>query len=133
MDRNGIERRMGAHSFGRLLGDWRPPDGKRLAGALAERIRLLVLDGRVPLQTRVPAERELAVALSVSRTTVATAYDSLRAAGVLHSRRGAGSWTRLPAGPAGDASSGPFSPHGDNTRHDLAHAALSAPAEALRN
>jgi DNA-binding transcriptional MocR family regulator len=132
MDRNGIERRIGAHSFGRLLGDWRPPDGRGLADALAERIRLLVLDGRLPLQTRVPAERELAVALAVSRTTVATAYDTLRQLGALHSRRGAGSWTRLPAGSPRQASTSPFSPHGDTTLHDLAHAALPAPPDALR-
>jgi DNA-binding transcriptional MocR family regulator len=132
VDHNGIERRIGAHSFGRLLGDWRPPNGKRLAVALGERIRLLVLDGRLPLQTRLPAERELAEALAVSRTTVATAYDALREAGVLHSRRGAGSWTQLPAGPSGDATASPFSPHGDSTLHDLAHAALPAPATTLR-
>ncbi|TQM15463.1 PLP-dependent aminotransferase family protein [Pseudonocardia kunmingensis] len=132
MDRNGIERRIGAPSFGRLLGDWRPPDGRGLAEALAERIRLLVLDGRLPLQTRVPAERELAVALAVSRTTVATAYDTLRQLGALHSRRGAGSWTRLPAGPSREASTSPFSPHGDSALHDLAHAALPAPSDALR-
>jgi DNA-binding transcriptional MocR family regulator len=132
VDRGGVERRVGARSFGRLLGDWRPPDGKRLASALAERIRLLVLDGRLPLQTRVPAERELATALQVSRTTVATAYDVLREGGVLRSRRGAGSWTRLPAGPPGDATASPFSPHGDSTLYDLAHAALPAPSAPLR-
>jgi DNA-binding transcriptional MocR family regulator len=133
VDRNGIERRIGAQSFARLLGDWRPPNGKRLAMALAERVRLLVLDGRLPLQTRLPAERELAEALAISRTTVATAYDVLRAAGVLRSRRGAGSWTQLPAGsPDDDAGASPFAPHGDITLHDLAHAALPAPSAALR-
>ncbi|MYV56372.1 winged helix-turn-helix domain-containing protein, partial [Streptomyces sp. SID3212] len=66
--------------------------------ALAEGIRLLVLEGRVPVAARLPAERELAVALSVSRTTVAAAYEALRAEGFLESRRGAGSWTAVPAG-----------------------------------
>lgn len=99
---DGIERRIGARSFARLLGQWRPPDGRRLATALADRIRLLVLDGRLPMQTRVPAERELAAALEVSRTTVAAAYDTLRDAEVLRSRRGAGSWTRT--GPAAGTS-----------------------------
>jgi DNA-binding transcriptional MocR family regulator len=132
VDRVDVDRRIGARSFSRLLGDWRPPDGKRLAGALTDRIRLLVLDGRLPLQTRLPAERELAVTLEVSRTTVATAYDALRAAGVLHSRRGAGSWTQLPAAAGTDANPSPFSPHGDSTRYDLAHAGLSAPSTQLR-
>lgn len=127
-----IERRIGAHSFGRLLGDWRPPDGRRLADALADRIRLLVLDGRLPLQTRLPAERELAATLGVSRTTVAAAYDGLRDARVLRSRRGAGSWTRLPADPPGIAAAFPFSPHGGRALHDLAHAALPAPSAPLR-
>ncbi|MCO1656088.1 MocR-like transcription factor YczR [Pseudonocardia humida] len=132
-----LDRRIGAHSFARLLGEWRPPDGRGLATALADRVRLLVLDGRLPLQTRVPPERELAIALGVSRTTVASAYDALRAAAVLHSRRGAGSWTQLPADPGGtDAQRSvglaPFSPQADRALLDLAHAALPAPGAALR-
>jgi DNA-binding transcriptional MocR family regulator len=124
--------RVGARSFARLLGDWRPPDGKRLAVALADRIRLLVLDGRLPLQTRLPAERELAAAIEVSRTTVATSYEALRSAGVLRSRRGAGSWTQLPAASSDDAGPAPFSPVGGSALYDLAHAAPAAPAAALR-
>lgn len=126
------DRRIGTRSFARMLGDWRPPDGRGLTAALADRVRLLVLDGRLPLQVRVPAERELATALEVSRTTVAAAYETLREAGILHSRRGAGSWTQLPvaAGRAGPSS--PFSPHGDRTLFDLAHAALPAPSAQLR-
>ena len=127
-----LDRRIGARSFARMLGDWRPPQDRGLADALADRVRLLVLDGRLPLQTRVPAERELAVELEVSRTTVAGAYDALRAAGVLRSRRGAGSWTQLPDGPTGPVAPSPFSPHGDRTLFDLAHAALPAPSDALR-
>jgi DNA-binding transcriptional MocR family regulator len=132
VDRDDIERRIGARSFARLLGEWRPPDGRGLADALSDRVRLLVLDGRLPLQTRVPAERELAGALAVSRTTVAAAYDTLRDAGVLRSRRGAGSWTQLPAERPGAATSAPFSPSGDRTKFDLAHAALPAPSAAIR-
>jgi DNA-binding transcriptional MocR family regulator len=132
LERVAIERRIGARSFARLLGDWRPPDGKRLAVALADRIRLLVLDGRLPLQTRLPAERELAAAIEVSRTTVATSYEALRSAGMLRSRRGAGSWTQLPAASSDDAGPAPFSPVGDSALYDLAHAAPPAPAAALR-
>ncbi|MFC5992652.1 PLP-dependent aminotransferase family protein [Pseudonocardia hispaniensis] len=133
-----IERRIGAHSFARLLGDWRAPEGRRLAAALTDRIRLLVLDGRLPLQTRMPAERELAAALELSRTTVATAYDALRATGFLHSRRGAGSWTRLPAPQATAAAVAasavtPFSPAADDTLFDLAHAALPGSADEIRS
>ncbi len=53
-----IDRRIGARSAARLLGDWRPPDGRGLTDALADRVRLLILDGRLPLQTRMPAERD---------------------------------------------------------------------------
>ena len=126
-----IDRRIGAHSFARLLGDWRPPGGRGLTAALADRVRLLVLDGRLPLQTRVPAERELATVLDVSRTTIAAAYETLREAGILNSRRGAGSWTQVPPGTVGSGMSSPFSPHGDRALFDLA-AALPAPAAELR-
>lgn len=123
--------RVGARGVARLLGEWRPPDGRGLTVALADRVRLLVLDGRLPLQTRMPAERELAAALGVSRTTVAAAYEALRAAGVLYSRRGAGSWTNLdPRTPV--AAGTPFSPIGTGPGIDLAHAALAAPAAAMR-
>jgi DNA-binding transcriptional MocR family regulator len=131
MARDDIDRRIGAHSFARLLGDWRPPGGRGLTAALADRVRLLVLDGRLPLQTRVPAERELATVLDVSRTTVAAAYETLREAGILNSRRGAGSWTQVPPGTVGSGMSSPFSPHGDRALFDLA-AALPAPAAELR-
>ncbi|MCW0215787.1 MAG: PLP-dependent aminotransferase family protein [Pseudonocardia sp.] len=133
MDRDTLERRIGPRSFARLLGSWRPVGGRGLAAALTERVRLLVLDGRLPLDTRVPAERELATALDVSRTTVAAAYDTLRAAGFLHSRRGAGSWTRIPSGPPGGADTPtPFSPVTDESLFDLATAAMPSPSDVLR-
>src|SRR4051812_36286198 len=81
----------------RLVGSWRASGPAYLA--LARALRLLVLDGRLPLRTRVPGERELAEALGVSRTTATAAYAALREEGFLASRRGAGSWTRLPADP----------------------------------
>ncbi|ODT95749.1 MAG: hypothetical protein ABS81_31400 [Pseudonocardia sp. SCN 72-86] len=134
MPQDDLERRIGAHTFARILGAWRPPEGRALASALTDQIRLLVLDGRLPLGTRVPAERELAGALEVSRTTVAAAYESLRENGFLHSRRGSGSWTRLPDAQAGDRSPplGAFTPIHDDTVHDLAFAALPAPLDAVR-
>jgi DNA-binding transcriptional MocR family regulator len=88
--------RIGAASLSRLLpAGWRarPAVSAGLAGA----VRLLVLDGRLPLDVRVPSERELAAALGVSRTTVTAAYERLRGQGFLVSRQGAGSWTTTPA------------------------------------
>ena len=58
--------------------------------SLARASRLLVLDGRLPLRTRLPGERELAEALGVSRTTATAAYAELRDEGFLASRRGRG-------------------------------------------
>jgi DNA-binding transcriptional MocR family regulator len=73
-----------------------PPDARPYYKALAGAVRGLILDGRLPVKMRVPAERHLAEALGVSRTTVTTAYDRLREQGYLESRQGAGSWTTLP-------------------------------------
>jgi len=79
-----------------LLGEWRVggPASRRLAAT----IRALVLDGQIPLESRLPPERELARTLGVSRACVTAAYDLLRADGYLASRRGAGSWATIPAG-----------------------------------
>lgn len=83
----------------RMLAEWqlaapRGPAYVRLAAAL----RALVADGRLPVHARMPAERELAARLAISRTTVTAAYDALREEGWLAARRGAGTWTALPAG-----------------------------------
>jgi DNA-binding transcriptional MocR family regulator len=85
-----------ARSLGLLLEAWRDDPARPAYAALADRIRLLVLDGRVPLGTRIPAERDLAGQLNVSRTTVTAAYGELRSAGYLSSIRGSGSVARLP-------------------------------------
>ncbi|HUD92138.1 PLP-dependent aminotransferase family protein, partial [Sphingobium sp.] len=83
----------------RLLGAWRAQDSAEPAyRQLAQALRMLVLDGRVGLNVRLPGERELAAALGLSRTTVAAAFDRLRDEGFLESRQGSGSVTRLPAG-----------------------------------
>ncbi|MDH6710956.1 DNA-binding transcriptional MocR family regulator [Kitasatospora sp. MAA19] len=99
---------------------------------LAGQIRLLVTEGRLPVGARLPAERELASALELSRTTVATAYETLRADGYLLSRRGAGSWTALPEGapPPSDALH-PVPPDEQGRTLDLGVAALPAPQPFL--
>ena len=82
-----------------MLGQWRRQGSRRGAADLAAGIRMLVLDGRLPAGTGLPAERELAGALGVSRTMVGSAWQSLRTAGLVVSRQGAGSWTASPSGP----------------------------------
>jgi hypothetical protein len=124
-DRHVTGRTMAKH-----LGPWRTEGAGVAYAELADRIKLLVLDGRLPTRTRLPAERELATALRVSRTTVAASYDLLRQTGFLHSRRGSGSWTTLPETPGGGELS-PFAPAGDSSAIDLAYAALAAPPEAM--
>ncbi len=115
----------------RLLGRWHAlPARRRLPdyAALASAIRGLLADGRLPLGVRLPAERDLADALSISRTTVSAAYRELRESGHLTSRRGAGSWTTLPSGHR-VAGSGLWITEDDLDLIDLSCAALAAPAE----
>jgi DNA-binding transcriptional MocR family regulator len=117
----------------RLLGHWHALPGRRRSpdyAALAAAVRGLLADGRLPLGVRLPAERELAEALRVSRTTVTAAYRELRETGHLASRRGAGSWTMLPHGHR-VASSGLWTPQDDLDMIDLGCAALAAPAELV--
>ncbi|MFB6890309.1 PLP-dependent aminotransferase family protein [Kitasatospora sp. NPDC056327] len=111
-----------------------PPGAARRPAyrALAAQVRLLVSEGRLPVGARLPAERELALALRLSRTTVATAYEALRADGYLRSRRGSGSWTALPEGsaPPSDALH-PVPPDEQGRILDLGVAALPAPQPFL--
>lgn len=123
-----------------MIGDRSEAGGPAYA-RVAEAIRRLVLDGRLPLETRLPGERELAAALGVSRTTVTAAYDELRGGGYAVSRQGSGTRTALPssrvADPRGDAARGggpawtPWAADGSDLL-DLAHAAPEAPAEVRR-
>ncbi|WP_432954747.1 PLP-dependent aminotransferase family protein [Micromonospora haikouensis] len=117
----------------RLLGQWHALPGRRRSpdyAALAGAVRGLLADGRLPLGVRLPAERELAEALRISRTTVTAAYRQLRESGHLASRRGAGSWTMLP-GTHRVASTGLWTPLDDRDMIDLGVAALAAPPELL--
>ncbi len=91
---------LSARALEHQLGPWRRVDAPAYA-ALADRIRLLILDGRITLGSRLPAERELSAHLALSRTTVTAAYATLRDAGYLESVRGSGSVARLPQSAAG--------------------------------
>ncbi|RKN18789.1 PLP-dependent aminotransferase family protein [Micromonospora musae] len=117
----------------RLLGQWHALPGRRRSpdyAALAGAVRGLLADGRLPLGVRLPAERELAQALKISRTTVTAAYRQLRESGHLASRRGAGSWTMLP-GNHRVTSTGLWTPLDDVDMIDLGIAALAAPPELM--
>ncbi|GAA4184368.1 PLP-dependent aminotransferase family protein [Gryllotalpicola kribbensis] len=112
-----VSGRIGARALRDLLGDWRTEAPAN--EALADRVRLLLLDGRISAGIRLPAERELADALALSRTTVAAAYRRLRAAGFATSLQGSGTTTRLPLGR-------PAAPSPGGTVIGFMHASLPA-------
>lgn len=87
---------MSARSLAALLGDWRSSTAGHAYSEISSRIRLLILDGPISYGTRMPAERELAAQLGVSRTTITAAYTELRDGGYLDSQRGSGSTARIP-------------------------------------
>jgi len=65
---------------------------KDLTGEIYRQLRRAILDGRLPPGGRLPATRELAAQLSVSRTTVVVAYDRLLGEGFITARAGAGTF-----------------------------------------
>ncbi|HEX9149074.1 MAG TPA: GntR family transcriptional regulator, partial [Thermoanaerobaculia bacterium] len=79
--------------FVNSLGAWSQGSGpfyRRLANGL----RSAILRGDLPPGARVPAERNLARLLAVSRTTVVSAYEILRQEAWLESRQGSGTRVR---------------------------------------
>ncbi len=59
---------------------------------LYQALRQRVLDGRLSSGTRLPASRDLALALTISRNSVVRAYDQLYAEGFIESRVGDGTY-----------------------------------------
>lgn len=123
-------------SLARLLGEW------NLGAApayreLADVVRLLVLDGRVPLDVALPSERALAATLGISRTTVTAAYSLLREQGFLSSGQGSRGRTCIPqSGPGGGRGSGSNLSGAPglavpNGILDLAYASLPASGEVV--
>jgi len=62
------------------------------ADRIYRQLRDAVVEGRLRRGERLPATRELAERLQVSRSTVSTAYERLTAEGYLHARVGAGTF-----------------------------------------
>lgn len=82
---------LGVHHLVRLMGDW-SGDGEAMHTRLADRLRSMVVSGKLAAGVRLPSERSLAIALDVSRNTIGAAFDELRGEGVLTSRRGDGTY-----------------------------------------
>lgn len=59
---------------------------------LTAQLRQQILDDTLPLGTKLPSESELITAHGVSRTVVREALTQLRAEGLIHTRRGTGSF-----------------------------------------
>lgn len=74
---------------------------KRLYRQIADQIAQLIASGEFPAGARLPAERELAVSLGVSRTSVREAIISLEMSGLVQVRVGTGIFV---TGPESDAS-----------------------------
>jgi DNA-binding transcriptional MocR family regulator len=96
---------------------------------LADALVLLIGDGRIPRDTRLPSERELTEGLGVSRTTVTRAYAALRDAGYAEAHQGSGTYTRVPGGGARAHDRALMPRPGDHDAIDLNCAASSAPPQ----
>jgi GntR family uxuAB operon transcriptional repressor len=85
---------------------------RRLYRQIADQLAQLIASGEFPAGSRLPAERELAVSLGVSRTSVREAIISLEMSGLVDVRVGTGIFvTTPPEGgnrASGDAGPGPF-------------------------
>ena len=122
-------RRLDVDLLVRELGNWRTASASGpVYQGLSDGLRMLIVDGRLPVGSRLPSERALAERLRVSRTTVTAAYAQMREEGYLNARRGARSTTALPM----SSSSTPATPtQPARVAINLAAATMSAPASAV--
>lgn len=83
-----------ADQLASVLTGWAGSGHGALAQRLASAMRTAITAGVIVDGARLPAERALAEALAVSRSTVTTALDALRADDLVRSRQGSGSTVR---------------------------------------
>jgi DNA-binding transcriptional MocR family regulator len=119
-----MDRSLSASRAATLLGGYGSPAYR----GIAEGFRRLIADGRIPVGSRLPSERDLTAALGVSRTTVTRAYSLLVELAYAEARQGSGTVAALPAarGHRGDHLLAPVDGSGDAL--DLTCAAPTAPA-----
>ncbi len=82
--------RVGTNALLNMLGDWSVGVGATLHGRLADSLRQAVETGVLPAGSVLPSERALARSLAVSRSTITTALNQLKAEGILEARQGSG-------------------------------------------
>jgi len=115
----------------RLVGLLGAPDADAPAYRwLADNLRLLIADGRLPSGQALPSERRLSQALGLSRTTVTRAYSLLVDDGFLSARQGSGHVATLPLGRGRVGVGGALLPGYETSDEllDLTCAATRAPA-----
>ncbi|MYZ08986.1 aminotransferase class I/II-fold pyridoxal phosphate-dependent enzyme [Streptomyces sp. SID2999] len=117
--------KVSSHTVAGMLGRWQEGPGPAHQ-RLSDRLRLLVLDGRLSLGAALPSERDLAGALATSRTTVGAAYRTLVEHGYLATRSRARATVRLP-----DDTPAERRADANPATLDLSLAAPSAPVEIL--
>lgn len=111
-----------------------------LSRQLYEALRARVLDGRLSSGTRLPATRDLANMLALSRNSVVRAYDQLYAEGYIESRVGDGTYvsrleklsTQLSTGLSRGLSTGLSTFSSDNTEDLSSNTLSSEPLERLK-
>jgi DNA-binding transcriptional MocR family regulator len=82
-----------ASTVGDALGEWMATHASgRLSDQLALAFTHAIDAGLLPAGTRLPAERDLANALAVSRPTLRAAFADLRARGLIGASQGSGTW-----------------------------------------
>nr|WP_180206036.1 PLP-dependent aminotransferase family protein [Pseudomonas sp. SbOxS1]NYU06259.1 PLP-dependent aminotransferase family protein [Pseudomonas sp. SbOxS1] len=88
-----------------------------LSRQLYQALRVRVLDGRLASGTRLPASRDLAAALAISRNSVVRAYDQLYAEGFIEGRVGDGTYVaQLPQAPLPGRKAAPKVPPGASAK-----------------
>lgn len=99
---------------------------------LAETVRRLITDGRIPYGCKLPGERDLSAAMGLSRTTVTRAYAVLHEAGYARTAHGSGTFATLPGGRRQGVDRA-LTPHPDDEALvDLNCAAPGAPPGLMR-
>ncbi|MER6392304.1 PLP-dependent aminotransferase family protein [Streptomyces sp. NPDC001523] len=117
--------KISSHAVARMLGTWKEGPGPSHQ-RLSDRLRLLILDGRISLGAALPSERDLGTVLGTSRTTVGAAFRTLVEHGYLATQARTRATVRLP----GDTA--PRQPvRTDAETIDLSFAAPAAPVEIL--
>lgn len=74
----------------------KPIQPKRISDQVFEQIRELIYKGEFKPGQQIPAERELAVSMAVSRTSVRNAINKMVGMGLLEHRQGQGTFVTIP-------------------------------------